>query len=186
MMEKVIFKPTTALLPVPTVMVTSSLNDETNIITIAWTGIMNSQPPMVYIGVNPIRHSHHMIKDSGEYVINVPSVEQAEATDYCGIVSGKNVDKFQETGLTPLKASYVKAPLIAECPVNLECRVQQVVSLGSHDVFIAEILAVHYNKNVLKEDGRPDMEKIKPYGFCGNEYRLIGEKIGSFGYSRKN
>ncbi|MHB1654067.1 MAG: flavin reductase family protein [Desulfitobacteriaceae bacterium] len=184
--NKVKFNSTPALFPVPTVLVSSQLGEESNIITIAWTGIMNSQPPTVYIGVNPIRYSHRLIKESGEFVINIPSVDQVRITDYCGLVSGKNVNKFRETGLTALPANHVKAPLIAECPVNIECRVKQVVSLESHDVFIAGILAVYYNENVLDEQGRPDFGKIQPYGFCGNEYRAIGEKIGFFGFSRKD
>lgn len=172
------------LFPVPTVLVTSRLGDETNIITIAWTGIMNSQPPTVYISVNPIRYSHKLIKESGEYVINIPTIKLASLTDYCGIVSGKNVDKFSETGLTPVQASYVNAPLITECPVNIECKTKHVVSLGSHDAFIAEILAVHYNEEMLDERGRPDIGKIQPYGFLGNEYWSLNEKIGHFGFSR--
>lgn len=184
MIKKIEFKASPALFPVPTVLVSSRLGQETNIVTIAWTGIMNSTPPTVYIGVNPIRHSHRLIKESGEYVINIPSLEQVEVTDYCGTVSGKNVDKFLETGLTALTATQVKAPLIAECPVNIECRVKQVISLGSHDAFIAEVLAVHYNEDVLDENGRPDFGKIRPYGFCGNEYWTIKDKVGFHGYSR--
>lgn len=159
---------------------------EPNIITIAWTGIMNSEPPVVYISVRPVgRHSHRLIKESGEYVINIPSAGQARVVDYCGTVSGKDVNKFKETGLTPAPASHVKAPLIAECPVNIECRVRQAISLGSHDVFIADVLAVHYNENVLDEKGRPDLDKIKPYGYCFNEYRVMSNKLGSYGYSKK-
>lgn len=185
--SKVTKNPSTVLLPVPTVLVTTRLGEgEPNIITIAWTGIINSEPPMVYISVRPAgRHSYGLIKDSFEYVINVPSAEQAGVVDYCGTVSGKEVNKFKATGLTPVPASRVKAPLIAECPINIECRVRQVLPLGSHDAFIAEVLAVHYNENVLDEKGRPDLDKIKPYGYCLNEYRLISDKIGSYGYSKK-
>ncbi|OPY56314.1 MAG: Flavoredoxin [Pelotomaculum sp. PtaU1.Bin035] len=185
--NKVTVGPSTVLFPVPTVLVTSGLaGSNPNIITIAWTGVMNSEPPVVYVGVRPEgRHSHRLIKESGEYVINIPSAAQARVVDYCGTVSGRHVDKFKETGLTPVPASHVKAPLIAECPVNLECKVRQVVSLGSHDVFIADVLAVHYSESVLNEKGRPDLDKIKPYGYCLNEYRLMSDKLGSFGYSRK-
>lgn len=183
---KVTQKPSTALFPVPAVLVTSQMGEGTpNIITIAWTGVMNSVPPMVYIGVQPQRHSYGLLKESGEYVINIPSVDQSKVVDYCGIVSGKNVDKFKETGLTPVSSTHVKPPLIEECPVNIECRVAQTVSLGSHDVFIAEVLAVHYSENVLNENGQPDVGKIKPYSFCLGEYRSIAEKIGTFGYSKK-
>lgn len=185
--RKITRGPSTVLFPVPAVLVTSRLEgSEPNIITIAWTGIMNSEPPVAYIGVRPVgRHSYRLIKESGEYVINIPSADQAKVVDYCGTVSGKDVNKFKETGLTPLPASQVKAPLIAECPVNLECKVRQVIPLGSHDVFIADVLAVHYNENILDEKGRPDLDKIKPYGYCFNEYRMISDKLGSFGYSKK-
>lgn len=185
--HKVTRGPSTVLFPVPTVLVTSYLEgSEPNIITIAWTGIMNSEPPVVYIGVRPVgRHSHRLIKESGEYVINIPSAGQARVVDYCGTVSGKDVNKFKETGLTPVPAAQVKAPLIAECPVNVECKVRQVISLGSHDVFVADVLAVHYSENILDEKGRPDLDKIRPYGYCVNEYRLMSDKLGSFGYSRK-
>ncbi|KNZ68277.1 Flavoredoxin [Thermincola ferriacetica] len=183
-MSKVTVKPSTVLFPVPTVMVTCGDNPP-NIITIAWTGIINSVPPMVYISVQPSRHSHHLIKQTQEYVINIPSADQAKLVDYCGITSGKNVDKFKETGLTPVPASRVKAPLIRECPVNIECGVKQTINLGSHDVFIAEVLAVHFNEDVLDEQGNPNLDKIKPYGFCLRDYRVISDKIGTYGYSKK-
>lgn len=118
-----------------------------------------------------------------EYVINIPTVEQVKLVDFCGMVSGRDVDKFAKTGLTPLPASQVQAPLIAECPVNLECRVRQIVSLGTHDVFVADVLAVHYNEEVLGPKGRPDINLIKPFSFCANEYWSLTEKIGTFGYS---
>jgi len=184
--SKITKGPSTALFPVPTVLVTCQLGEgEPNIITIAWTGVMNNIPPMVYIGVRPERYSHKMIRESGEYVINIPSVDWAEAVDYCGIVSGRDVNKFKEKGFTAVPAAHVKAPLIKECPVNIECKVQQVVSLGSHDIFIAEVLAVHYDENVLDENGIPDLDKIKPYAFCTGQYRAIADKLGTFGYSKK-
>jgi flavin reductase (DIM6/NTAB) family NADH-FMN oxidoreductase RutF len=187
MIKKIVKEPTTALFPVPTVLVTSCLEEgDPNIITIAWTGIMNSVPPVVYISVRPEgRHSYRLIKESGEYVINIPTAALAKQVDYCGTVSGSKVNKFKESGLTPVPASRVKAPLIAECPVNLECKVRQVLALGSHDAFIADVLAVHYNEDVLNEKGRPDMEKINPYGYFGSEYRKMADKLGFYGYSKK-
>ncbi|WP_206810737.1 flavin reductase family protein [Paradesulfitobacterium ferrireducens] len=185
--KKVATRPAPVLFPVPTVLVTSQIEGgEPNMVTIAWTGIMCSEPPVVYIGVNPIRYSHSLIKESGEYVINIPTVTQVKEVDFCGVVSGKKVNKFKETGLTPVPASQVKAPLIAECPVNIECRVRQTLSLGSHDVFIADVVAIHYNEDVLDEKGRPDIERIQPYGFSLSEYRLLTDKIGFHGYSKKN
>lgn len=185
--SKITKGPSAVLFPVPAVLVTSCLEgSDPDIVTIAWTGIMSSEPPVVYIGVRPVgRYSYRLIKESGEYVINIPSAGQARAVDYCGMVSGRDVNKFRETGLTPVSASYVKAPLIAECPVNVECRVRQIIPLGSHDVFIADVLAVHFNKDVLDEKGRPDFEIIEPYGYCSGEYRLISKKIGYYGYSKK-
>lgn len=187
MSRKIAKEPSTVLFPAPAVLVTSCLGESNpNIVTIAWTGIMNSVPPVVYIGLRPVgRHSYRLIKDSGEYVINIPTAALARQVDYCGMVSGSKVNKFEKTGLTPVPATHVKAPLIAECPVNLECRVRQVLALGSHDVFIADVLAVHYNEDVLDEKGRLDMDKIKPYGYCGNEYRQMAGKLGYYGYSKQ-
>jgi flavin reductase (DIM6/NTAB) family NADH-FMN oxidoreductase RutF len=184
---KVIKGPSTALFPVPTVLVTSFLEgSDPDIITIAWTGNMSSEPPVVYISVRPVgRHSYRLIKDSGEYVINIPTAAQVRVVDYCGMVSGRDVNKFKETGLHPVPALHVKAPLIAECPVNIECRVKQVIPLGSHDVFVGEVLAVHYNQEILDAKGRPDFEKFEPYGYCAGEYRLISNKIGHYGYSKQ-
>jgi len=173
-------------LSVPTVLVTVQTADENpNIITIAWTGILCSNPPTVYIGVQPIRYSHAMLKESMEYVINIPSDHLAKITDYCGIVSGKVINKFEKTGLTPIPASFVKAPLIKECAVNLECKVKNILNLGSHDVFIAEVVAVHYDEEVLNENGIPVIEKIKPYSFCLGEYHSMGDQLGSMGFSGK-
>ena len=187
MIKKVTKGASTGLFPVPIVLVTSQLEGSApNIITIAWTGIMNSEPPVVYIGVRPEgRHSYRLIKESGEFVINVPSSEQVRVVDYCGVVTGRKLNKFNETGLTTTPASQVKAPLITECPVNIECRVRQEIPLGSHNVFIADVLAVHYNEDVLDEKGRPDFNKISPYGYCMGEYRLLAEKIGSHGFSKR-
>lgn len=185
-MSKVIHKPSTGLFPLPAILVTSQAGEsKPNIITIAWTGVMNSVPPVVYIGVNPVRYSHQLIAESGEYVINIPSTDQVAAVDYCGVVSGRNGDKFEATGFTPLPAEHVKAPLIAECPVNMECKVREVLHLESHDVFVADVLAVHYNEEILDEKGRPDYQKIKPYGYCLGDYYGLGDKIGSQGLSRK-
>ncbi len=184
--SKVIHKPSTALFPLPTVLVTSTLEGSApNIITIAWTGIMCTEPPIVYIGVNPTRYSYNIIKESGEYVINIPAAEQVKEVDFCGIVSGAKVDKFKETGLTTFPATHVLAPLIVECPVNIECKVRQIITLGSNDAFIAEILAVHYNEDVLDEKGRPDIDLIRPFSYNLRDYRPLANKIGSFGFTKK-
>ncbi|MBU7007427.1 flavin reductase family protein [Phosphitispora fastidiosa] len=183
--NKVTKQASTILFPVPAVLVTCQSGDSApNIITIAWTGIMNSSPPMVYIGVQPSRHSYSLIKESGEYVINIPSSDWIRVVDYCGTVSGRTVDKFKEKHLNPIPAAHVKPPLINECPVNMECRVRQVISLGSHDVFIAEVLAVHFDENVLDEKGRPDLDRIRPVGYGAGEYRLMADILGQHGCSR--
>lgn len=183
--KKVEKPPFTALFPLPVVLVTAGLEGEVpNIITIAWTGIMNSRPPTVYISVRPATHSHRLVRDSGEYVINIPTSGRVRETDYCGSVSGRDVDKFTQTGFTPVPAARVRAPLIGECPVNIECRVRQVVNLGSHDAFIAEVLAVHVNESALDKKGRADFDKIGPFAYCLGEYRRLGAPLGTHGFSR--
>ncbi|MBU4533482.1 MAG: flavin reductase family protein [Firmicutes bacterium] len=172
-------------MPVPVVLVTAAAEGfRPNMITIAWTGIVNSEPPMVYVSIRPSRHTYELVRRSGEYVINVPSVDQVRQTDYCGVVSGRDVDKFKETGLTPVPAAHVKAPMIKEFPVNLECRVVETVKLPTHDVFIGEVLAVHFNEEVLNENGRVDVDKVRPYAFCMQEYRTVVEQIGGYGFSK--
>lgn len=185
--KKIVKDAGTVLFPIPVVLVSCvGKSGKPNIITVAWTGVMNSEPPVVYVSVRSQgRHSYGLLKESGEYVINLPSAAQAKQVDYCGTVSGGKVDKWQETGLSALPAIHVQAPLIAECPVNLECKVRQVLPLGSHDVFIADVLAVHYNEDALDEKGRPEPDKINPYGYCLKDYRLMTDKLGSFGYSQK-
>lgn len=186
MSRKKVIRPTTALYPVPAVLVTScSEGMKPNIITIAWTGVMNSEPPVVYVGVRPGRHSHKLIKKSGDYCINIPSAEQVKILDYCGMVSGSKVDKFARTGLTPLPADFVTAPLIEQCPVNLECRVINSMFLGTHEIFIAEVMALHVNEDILKENGSINAGSLQSFGYCQGEYRTVGEKIGSHGFSIK-
>ncbi|MDQ7094674.1 flavin reductase family protein [Desulfosporosinus sp. PR] len=185
MSKKIINKINVSPLPEPAVLVTVKAEDQRpNIITIAWTGVFSHSPATVYIAVHPARYSHSLLKESLEYVINIPSENLAKITDYCGIVSGRNVDKFQETGLTPIAASVVKAPLIKECFVNIECKVKDILNFGSHDIFVAEIVATHYDEEVLKENGVPDVERIRPYGYTFGEYRSLGERLGSAGYSK--
>jgi flavin reductase (DIM6/NTAB) family NADH-FMN oxidoreductase RutF len=186
MSKKILNQLNVSPLPEPTVLVTVKTEDKNpNIITIAWTGVFSHSPAIVYIAVNPARYSHSILKESMEYVINVPSENLAKIVDYCGIVSGKNVNKFEETGLTPIPATVVKAPLIKECAVNIECRVKDILNYGSHDIFVGEIVAIHYDEEAIKEDGNPDLEKIRPYGYSFGEYRSMGEKLGVAGYSKR-
>lgn len=183
-MPKVSKRPSTYLYPLPTVLVTCG-NNPPNIITIAWTGILSSGPPTLGIGVRPSRYSHGLIKESGEFVVNVPTAEQLQIVDYCGHVSGRDVDKWTETGLTPEPASAVKPPLIAQCPVNLECTVTHTLDLGTHDLFVGEIVAVHMDEAVLDDRGRLDRSKVNYFAFLGTEYWSLGEHLGTYGYSVK-
>lgn len=178
-------KPGTLLYPVPVALVTcAGKKSGANIITIAWTGIICSDPPMVSISVRPHRHSSNIIKESGEFVINVPTEDMLEKTDRCGTTSGRYHDKFDEIGLTPMEASKVKAPLIEECPVNLECVVQEVKELGAHDVFLAEVVAAHADDEVL-EDDEIQISKAMPLVFCPptSEYWSLKEKIGEYAFT---
>jgi len=179
------FKPGTMLNPVPTVMVSCGVKDDTpNIITIAWTGIVNSEPPMTYVSVRKSRYSHHLIEQSGEFVINLPSEEMTFAMDYCGVKSGKDVDKFQIQNLTPVKGDYVGCPMILQAPVNLECVVREVREYPSHDMFVAEIVGVHVEEKYLDAKGKLDFGKMGL--ICYNHgfyYGLQTKPLGRFGYS---
>lgn len=178
-------RPSTYLYPVPVVLVTCGI-EKPNIITLAWVGTVCSDPPMVGIAVRPSRYSHGLIQESGEFVINVPGEDLLEAADRCGHVSGADVDKFSAFGLTTEPASVVKTPLIAECHVNMECKVVQTLSLGAHDLFLGEVVAVHVDEAVLDESGRRiDYGKAKPFVLTFAEYRGLGEPIGSYGFSAK-
>jgi flavin reductase (DIM6/NTAB) family NADH-FMN oxidoreductase RutF len=184
-MAKVTKKPTTILYPVPAVLVSCGTEQRANIITLAWVGTLCSEPPLVGIGIRPGRYSHGLIKEIGEFVVNLPDATQVKWADYCGMVSGRDVDKWAACGFTPAPASEVQVPVIAECPVNIECRVQQVLSLGSHDLFIGEVVAVQVDEAVLNERGRLDFAKAKPFAFLDREYRQVGERLGTYGYSKK-
>ncbi len=184
-MDKISFKPGTMLNPVPVVMVScGSKPEEYNIITIAWTGIINSEPPMTYVSVRKSRHSHNLIEKNGEFVINLCTEDLAFATDYCGVKSGRAVNKFKEQKLTPVLGELTKCPMIKESPVNLECKVTQVVSLPTHDMFIAEIVKVHADKAIIDEKGKILLEDAKLICYNHGEYFGIKRKpLGRFGYS---
>ena len=178
------FKPGTLLSPVPAVMVSCGDGEEKNIITIGWTGIINSEPPMTYISVRKSRYSHHIIEKTGEFVINLTTEKLALATDYCGVKSGRDVDKFKEMNLTPQAASKVKCPMIAQSPVNLECRVTEVKSYPSHDMFVAEIVAVHVDEEIIDQNGRIDLSAPGLIAYVHGEYFGIKKgPIGKFGFS---
>jgi flavin reductase (DIM6/NTAB) family NADH-FMN oxidoreductase RutF len=184
-MEKRIWKPGTLIYPLPAIMVScGDFNGEKNIITIAWTGTICSNPPMCYISVRPERHSYQMIKESGEFVINLTTESLAFATDFCGVKSGKNMDKFKETNLTPLPGIAVKAPIIGESPLNIECKVIEIKKLGSHDMFIAEVVAIHANEALFNpETDAFDLNAAQMLVYSHGHYFGVGKKIGRFGYS---
>lgn len=174
------------LYPLPAVLVSvADRAGNTNLFTVAWTGTICSDPPMVSISVRPERHSYHMIEETGEFVINLTTEDLVYATDYCGVKSGRDVDKWKEMNLTPIAGEHVKAPMVAESPVNLECRVTQKLELGTHDMFLAEILAVHIDDQYMDDSGRFDLNSAKPLVYSHGRYLTIGEEIGSFGYSVK-
>lgn len=184
-MSKKLLKPSTVLNPVPVVMV-SCCNQagENNIITIAWVGTLCSEPPLVGISVRKSRFSYDMIAETRGFVVNLPSEDLAWATDFCGINSGKNVDKFGELKLTPFPSEKILAPMIAECPINIECQVKDVINLGSHDLFVGEIVAVHAEEDILDENGRFSLEKAKLISYASGNYWSVGQSLGSAGFSR--
>lgn len=182
---KVTKKLTTALYPLPAVLVSCGAGKRANIITLSWVGTLCSKPPLVGIGVRPGRYSHGLIKETGEFVVNLPSAKQVRWVDHCGTVSGRDEDKWAACGLTPAPAIEVQVPVIAECPVNIECRVQQTLSLGSHDLFVGQIVALQVDKDALDERGRLDFEKVSSFAYLNGEYRQIGKLLGTVGYSKK-
>ena len=182
-MGKRSFKGGAMLNPVPAVMVSCG-NRKPNIITIAWTGIVNSNPPMTYISVRKERYSHNIIENTGEFVINLCSEELAFATDFCGVRSGRDTDKFKEMKLTPERAEIVRCPMIKESPVNIECRVREIIELGSHDMFIADILKVHVDEQYIDRSGRIRLDQASLVAYNHGEYfGLKRQPIGKFGYS---
>lgn len=184
-MSKQVWKPGNMLYPLPAVMVsTGDKQGRTNILTVAWTGTICTNPPMVYISVRPERYSYSLIKESGEFVINLTTEGLAKATDYCGVRSGKDTDKWKEAHLTPGKAETMKyAPTIEECPVNIECRVTEVKELGSHHMFLAEVTSVQVNGEYMNEKNKFELNKTGLLAYSHGEYLGLGKKIGSFGYS---
>lgn len=182
-MGKVTWKPGTFLYPLPAVMVSCGTMEKSNIITIAWTGILNTNPATVYISVRPTRYSYQLIKQSGEFVINLTTKELARATDWCGVKTGKKVDKFKEMKLHKEKANFVKCPMIQESPVSVECKVKEMQEMGSHHMFIAEVLAINADEKYIDEKGAFDIAKCDLMAYSNGHYYTLGKKIGRFGFS---
>ncbi len=183
-LKKVLWKPGTMLFPVPAVFITSAApHKRPNIFTVAWTGIICSEPPMLSISVRKERHSYELITESRAFVVNLPSSRQLRALDYCGVVSGRTVDKFEQTGLTPGPASTVNAPIILECPINLECKVKKSLELGSHTLFLADITAVQVSEHLITPSGRLAVERAGLITFAHGGYYAMDKKLGFFGFS---
>ena len=175
------------LAPVPPAMISCGKQEDgsANIITVAWTGIINTIPPKTYISVRPSRHSYKLIRESGEFAINLTTASLVKAADYCGIYTGAKVNKFEKCGLHPEDATEVSCPLIAESPLSLECRVTDVLELGTHHMFLADIVAVDVDDSLLNADGKLCLQKAKLAAFAHGEYFALGEKLGYFGFSTK-
>lgn len=184
-MAKTDFKPGTMIYPLPAVMVScGSTPEEYNIITVSWTGTLCTEPPMCYISVRPGRHSHEIIKRNMEFVINLTTEELAKETDWCGVRSGSKYNKWEEMKLTPGPAKIVKAPIIQEAPVSIECLVKEIVPLGTHDMFVAQVVNVRVDDQYLDpETGAFELERAKPLVYNHGHYFGLGDKIGKFGWS---
>jgi flavin reductase (DIM6/NTAB) family NADH-FMN oxidoreductase RutF len=177
---KVVKAGSTALNPVPAVLISCG-SEKPNLITLAWVGIACSQPPAITIAVRPERWSHGLIVEAGEFVVNLPRADQLKAVDYCGHVSGRDVDKWAACGFTPVPAKKVRIPLVAECPVALECRTRHRLSLGTHDLFVAEVLAVQADEAVLNKQGQVDYEQADLIAYANGDYFRLGDKLGTYG-----
>lgn len=182
-MSKITWKPGTLLSPVPPALISCGTVKNPNVMTAAWTGIIASEPPMTYVSIRPERYSHEIISESKEFVINLTTLPLVSAADYCGVKSGRNVDKFKEMKLTALPCSAVKAPQIEESPVSIECRVKDVQHFGTHDMFLAEIVAVNIDDKYLNEEGRLTLEKAGLIAYVHGSYYTLGRNVGSFGFS---
>ena len=185
-MAKQLWKPGNMIYPLPAVMVSVTDGEgHDNIITVAWTGTVCTNPAMAYISVRPSRYSYDMIRKTGEFVINLTTEKLAYATDFCGVRSGRDVDKFRKLNLTKEKAQFVSAPMIGEAPVSIECRVREVKELGSHDMFLADVLAVHADEAYMDKNNRFRLNDAGLLVYSHGEYLAGGRKVGTFGYSVK-
>ncbi|MGI5893976.1 MAG: flavin reductase family protein [Candidatus Merdivicinus sp.] len=184
-MTKLSWKPGTLISPIPPAMVSCGTMEHPNILTIAWTGIVNTIPPMTYISVRPQRFSYPIIKESGEFVINLTTRQLVRACDWCGVKSGAKEDKFSACHLTPEAYPNFSAPGISESPVNFCCRVRQIIPLGSHDMFLADIVGMHVDGQFVDDAGKLHLDRAGLVAYSHGEYFALGEKIGSFGFSVK-
>lgn len=179
-MAKVVWKGGTFEYPIPAALITCGNMEKSNVMTVAWTGIVNTKPPMVYVSIRPERYSYKMIKDNMEFAINLTNQKLAYATDWCGVKSGSQVDKFKEMHLTKEKANFIKCPIIKESPVSLECKVVEVKELGSHTMFLAEVLSIDADEEYINEKGEFDISKCNLIAYANGGYYALGRKIGKF------
>ncbi len=184
-MGRIKWKGGALIAPIPPVMVSCGSTEKPNIITVAWTGIINTIPPKTYISVRPKRHSYSLIKDSGEFVINLTTAELVRKADYCGIYTGAKVNKFEKCALTPIASDEVACPTVAESPLSLECRVTDIIPLGTHDMFLADIVSVSVDESLIDQNGALQLDRAHLAAFAHGEYFELGKKIGSFGFSVK-
>lgn len=182
---KKILNPGVGLAPVPVVMVTCGNMNESNITTIAWTGVINSEPPMVYVSIRPSRKSHEIIKQNKEFAINIPDQKLVWETDFCGTKSGKNIDKFKESKLTKINAQKINVPLIYECPINIECKLVEVKELGSHDMFIGEVVCINCDESYILDNGNIDYKSANLLTYAGNKYLAQNTDVGERGICLK-
>lgn len=184
-MSKIKWKGSTLLAPVPPVLVTCGNDENKNVLTVAWTGIINSQPPKTYVSIRPERYSHALIYKTREFVINLTTASLVRTADFCGIRSGRDIDKFSACDIATEPATEVACPLITQSPLSIECRVSEIYSLGSHDMFIADIVAVNVNEDLLDKEGKLHLEGCSLAAYAHGDYFALGKKIGSFGFSVK-
>lgn len=182
-MAKKTLKGGALLAPLPPTMVTCGDMENSNIITIGWTGILNTVPPKTYISVRPTRHSYNIIKEKGEFIINLTPSHLTKEADYCGIYTGKKVNKFEKCKLTRVKGTQVDCPMIEECPISIECKVTDIIPLGSHDMFMADIVAINVDEELFDKEGKMHFEKAGLIAYAHGEYYELGKKIGRFGFS---
>lgn len=182
-MAKVTWKSGTFIYPLPAIMVSCGTMEKSNIITVAWTGILNTNPATVYISIRPTRYSYQMLKEQKEFVINLTNKELVRATDWCGVKTGAKVDKFKEMHLHKERAKFVSCPMIQESPVSIECKVKEIKPLGSHDMFLAEVLAINADDKYINEKGAFDISKCDLIAYANGHYYTLGKKLGKFGFS---
>jgi flavin reductase (DIM6/NTAB) family NADH-FMN oxidoreductase RutF len=182
-MSKITWRGGTIIAPLPVVLVSSGTVDNPNVMTAAWTGIINTIPAKTYVSIRPERYSHEIISKTKEFVINLTTSNLVYATDWCGVKSGKQINKFEKMKLTPERVSKINAPSVGESPVNLECKVTDIVKLGSHDMFLADIVAVNVDEKLIDKNGKLHLDKANLMAYSHGEYFELGKKIGKFGYS---